>query len=212
MITLNPEDKIVVYQDMYNKNLVLKIQQQEKVVDNWVLIRGNKEKSKKHNRINGDNNKKIAVVADACNNSNSSYCNKEYATRHSIPILLVDDEEDLLMTFDLFLRSEGYDNIKAFSSSKSLLRYLLESKRMMQYKLVIMDIRMPDINGMQLYQIIRILNPSIKTMFLTALDAVEELTSIYPEIKPTDILRKPIDNNQFIEAVNDKVSGLEITT
>jgi CheY-like chemotaxis protein len=191
---------------------VLKIQQQEKVVDNWVLIRGNKEKSKKHNRINGDNNKKIAVVADACNNSNSSYCNKEYATRHSIPILLVDDEEDLLMTFDFFLRSEGYDNIKAFSSSKSLLRYLLESKRMMQYKLVIMDIRMPDINGMQLYQIIRILNPSIKTMFLTALDAVEELTSIYPEIKPTDILRKPIDNNQFIEAVNDKVSGLEITT
>ncbi len=74
-----------------------------------------------------------------------------------------------------------------------------------------MDIRMPDINGMQLYQILRILNPSIKTMFLTALDAVDELTSIYPEIRPADMLRKPIDHKRFIEAVNDKVSSIGIS-
>jgi two-component SAPR family response regulator len=63
---------------------------------------------------------------------------------------------------------------------------------------------MPDINGIQLYQI-KILNPSVKIMFLTGLDAVNEITSMYHDIKSTDILRKPIEPNLFVKAVNDKV-------
>jgi two-component SAPR family response regulator len=70
---------------------------------------------------------------------------------------------------------------------------------------------MRDINGIQLYQILRILNPSIKTIFLTALDAADELTSLMPEIKPADIMRKPIDKNTFIKTVNDKVVHIEVS-
>jgi two-component system response regulator ChvI len=67
---------------------------------------------------------------------------------------------------------------------------------------------MPDINGIQLYQMLKILDPSLKIIFMTALDAVDELTSIYSEIRSIDILRKPIEPDQFIKAVNDKVIGL----
>ncbi len=106
------------------------------------------------------------------------------------------------------LKNEGYSNIKAFSSSKTALKHLLDLSSPPHHKLAIIDIRMPDINGIQLYQMLKILNPSLKIIFMTGLDAVDELTSIYSEVKSIDILRKPIEPNQFIKAVNDKVIGI----
>ena len=56
---------------------------------------------------------------------------------------------------------------------------------------------MPYINGIQLYQVLKIINPSIKIMFMTALDVVNELSSICPDIKSEDILKKPIDSRSI---------------
>jgi len=75
----------------------------------------------------------------------------------------------------------------------------------MYYKLAITDIRMPYINGIQLCQMLKILNPSIKIMFITSLDVANELSSIFSEVKPQDIIRKPVEGNQFVQMVNDKV-------
>jgi response regulator RpfG family c-di-GMP phosphodiesterase len=127
---------------------------------------------------------------------------------YSTPILLVDDDSDSLMIFKLLLRDEGYNNIKAFSSSNTTLKYLLDMNSPLHYKLAIIDVRMPDINGIQLYQILKIFNPSVKIMFFTGIDAVNEMTSICHDIKSTDILRKPMEPNIFIKAVNDKVHSL----
>jgi DNA-binding NarL/FixJ family response regulator len=46
-----------------------------------------------------------------------------------------------------------------------------------------MDIRMPGINDVQLYQILKIMDSSIKVLFVLALDAADELMSIFPGIK-----------------------------
>jgi len=55
---------------------------------------------------------------------------------------------------------------------------------------------------------LKILNPSIKVMFITSLDSVKELASIFSEVTDKDILRKPVHQKQFIETVNNKVSSL----
>ena len=78
----------------------------------------------------------------------------------------------------------------------------------MYYKLAITDIRMPCINGIQLYQVLKILNSSIKIMFITSLDAANELSNIYSEVKSQDIIRKPVEGNQFVQMVNDKVKTI----
>ena len=65
---------------------------------------------------------------------------------------------------------------------------------------------MPDINGIQLYNILKIFNPQIKILFFTALDSVNEITSMMNDIKQEDIMRKPLDITQFIERVNSKIS------
>ena len=66
------------------------------------------------------------------------------------------------------------------------------------YDLVITDIRMPGMNGIQLYSKLKVMNPEIKVLFLSALDAVEELLSIFPDIKVSEIFRKPVEPRELI--------------
>jgi len=221
ILGLNPEDKIIVYQEKHNKieDVILKVQHKDKdgiaEVDRWILKRckpssfndnddDDANTDFKHDTsidVKGiEQNEKVKEEEKHHHNENSSV--------YQIPILLVDDEPDLLLTFEYILKNEGYKNIKTFSDSKSLLKHLLDVNDSTNYKLVITDIRMPQINGVQLYQVLKIINPSIKIMFMTALDVVNELSSICPDIKSEDILKKPIESSFFIKKINDKVSNL----
>jgi len=94
---------------------------------------------------------------------------------------------------------------KTFFDSKSLLKHILDIDNLMYYKLAITDIRIPQINGIQLYQILKILNPHIKIIFIISFDTVNDLTRIQPEIRSQDIIKKPIDGSHFIQMVNTKV-------
>jgi CheY-like chemotaxis protein len=231
IFSLNPEDKIIVYQEKYNKNIILKVQRDEMKISNWILTRSKDDLNdnmdvhfkkgfyKNNDIIDNFNNNEFTIKemdSKIKNNGETEGCQYKYNIGHkentlyNVPILLVDDEPDLLTTFDFFLRNEGYKNVKTFSNSKNVLKHISDLKNSLYYKLAILDIRMPDINGIQIYQILKILNPSIKIIFLTALDAASELTSLYSEVKFEDIIRKPIDNDRFIEKVNDKVNRLEL--
>ena len=110
----------------------------------------------------------------------------------------------ILEGFEYFLKSEGYHNLRIFSDSKKAIKHFVQLKETDYYELAIIDVRMPVINGIQLYQILTIINPNIKVLFVTALDAVAELTSLY-KIKKEDIIKKPCDCDQFIKKINDAV-------
>jgi DNA-binding response OmpR family regulator len=69
------------------------------------------------------------------------------------------------------------------------------------YSLVLLDIRTPRLNGLQLYYRIKAINHIIKIIFATALDLADELLSILPDMKSDCIIKKPVDNAQIISAV-----------
>ena len=69
-----------------------------------------------------------------------------------------------------------------------------------------MDIRMPNLNGLQLYFRMKAINNSVRVLFVSALDAVEELVSILPDIKHNNILRKPVDKDHFLRSVQLAIS------
>jgi DNA-binding response OmpR family regulator len=48
------------------------------------------------------------------------------------------------------------------------------------YNLVVMDIRMPGLDGLQLYYRLIAFNKAIKVLFVFSLDAIEELVSALP--------------------------------
>lgn len=126
--------------------------------------------------------------------------------KHSgINIMVIDDEPDTLITFKEFLEADGH-NATIFVNPTEALRHYI-SMETTHYNLVIMDIRMPGANGLQLYQRLRALNPDIQVLFVSALDAAAELCSIFSEIPPHNVLRKPIRREQFIGAVESCLSA-----
>ena len=126
--------------------------------------------------------------------------NREKRANSSFNILLIDDDEDILFTFKTIIESKDYKTI-SFSNPIKALDHLLRMPPH-NYDLIIMDIRMPRLNGIQLYSKIKVMNPDIKVLFLSALDAVEEMLSIFSDLNASDIIKKPIDSNEFLFKIN----------
>jgi response regulator RpfG family c-di-GMP phosphodiesterase len=49
---------------------------------------------------------------------------------------------------------------------------------------------------------LKTINKDIKILFLSALEASEEITSVFPELKYGDIIRKPISKENFVEKIS----------
>jgi class 3 adenylate cyclase len=114
-------------------------------------------------------------------------------------IILVDDEKDILFTYESFLRDYYYDII-SFSDSVNALNYIKDLSNF-DNLLVTLDIRMKDLNGFQLHQQIKSIDPTIKILFITALDILDELIIIVPGLSKEQIMRKPIDKKEFTNTV-----------
>jgi CheY-like chemotaxis protein/class 3 adenylate cyclase len=117
----------------------------------------------------------------------------------AITVILVDDEPDILLTYKTYLASAGY-NVDAFADPREALMHF-EQTDLNTYNLVIIDIRMPSLNGIQVYYRLKTKNPNIKILFVSALDAAQEMVSILPGIGLEDVLKKPVDNKQFLSKV-----------
>ena len=78
-------------------------------------------------------------------------------------ILLVDDEPDVTYTIKNILEDSGY-NVDSFNDPILALNYY----KVNFYALVILDIKMPTMDGFELYTKIREKDPKVKICFLTA--------------------------------------------
>ena len=117
-------------------------------------------------------------------------------------ILLVDDEPDILLTYKTFLLAahEGY-NVDAFTDPQKALQQFAQVNSPSYYDLIVMDVRMPGLNGLQLYYRLKAISPDIKVLFVSALDAAQEMISILPGVKLDDVVKKPVDEEQFLYKV-----------
>jgi two-component system, OmpR family, response regulator ChvI len=126
--------------------------------------------------------------------------------RYSTNIMIVDDEPDTLITYEWFLYDEGY-NVEAFTDPQDALKRFVQLETSSYYQLVLLDIRMPRLNGLQLFNTIKAISPNAKIMFCSALDIAEELTSILPDIKYDDIIKKPVEREYFISKINSMLNN-----
>jgi CheY-like chemotaxis protein len=114
-------------------------------------------------------------------------------------VMIIDDEPDALLSLKMFLEDKPY-GVEVFSNAKEALqKFALLGPS--HYNLVISDIRMPDMNGLELYNRLKAINRNVRVIFVTALDIAQELISILPGLKEKDVIRKPISRSEFIEIV-----------
>jgi CheY-like chemotaxis protein len=119
-------------------------------------------------------------------------------------IMVVDDEPDVLATINSFLLHDGRYNVEAFSDPYRALQTFARSQPR-HFDLIILDIRMPSMNGIQLYQRLKAIDPHIKVIFLTALDAAEELVSVLEGLRSVDVMKKPIGKRHFLQRIKEFV-------
>ena len=111
-------------------------------------------------------------------------------------IMLVEDDVDLATTCKAMLDSEGL-KLDVFTNPLEAVKHFAQALPV-DYNLIILDIRMPKMNGIQLFNKLKSLAPHIKIVFFSALDAAKELVSLLPEINYEHILQKPATREQFV--------------
>jgi CheY-like chemotaxis protein len=113
-------------------------------------------------------------------------------------VILVDDEQDILFTYKVFLETD-YD-VTSFADPVFALNYIRNISNF-NHLLIILDVRMKNLNGFQLYQQIKAIDATIKVLFITALDILDEFSTIIPGISTDQIIRKPVDKKLFTNTV-----------
>jgi response regulator RpfG family c-di-GMP phosphodiesterase len=122
------------------------------------------------------------------------------STRRDSPIriMFVDDEKDILSTVKRGLESNNAFAVETFSSGESALQ-AFESHPENYYDLVITDIRMPKMNGFELYRRIKEKNQSMKIAFITAFEInKEEFNKVMPSVNVIDFISKPLSISSLI--------------
>lgn len=110
-------------------------------------------------------------------------------------ILIVDDEETIRLALSKFLRSRGFDVDTAESGTIAL-----EHLTVGRYSLMLCDIRMPGMSGLELVPRARELHPDMAIMMLSAVNDVPTATESM-SAGAMEYLTKPVDLQDLLDAI-----------
>ena len=117
-------------------------------------------------------------------------------------ILIVDDEKDVQFLFERKFRKEQksgeFDMHFAYSGEEAL--ELLKRPEMADVKLVLTDINMPGMSGIDLLRILKEQSPKIPVVIITAYDDAKNRMAAY-RYGANDYINKPIDFVKLKEKV-----------
>ena len=105
-------------------------------------------------------------------------------------VLIVDDEPDVTGTFKVGLEESGF-KVETFNDPEMALSNFKPGK----YDILLLDIKMPKMNGFELYEKIRKIDSDAKTKvcFITAYEVYyQSLREQFPETKIECYIKKPI--------------------
>jgi len=114
-----------------------------------------------------------------------------------IPVILVDDEPQILLSYSVMLKSEGIGPLAAFENSRQVLPFLREHP----VSLAVLDLSMPFINGRELLKQIGDEFPKTQVIIVTAMNDIDTAVACMRE-GAVDYLVKPVEKNRFISSVN----------
>jgi CheY-like chemotaxis protein len=152
------------------------------------------------------------------NNSNSDQDEGETQKKSadSYRILLVDDDPDILFTFKEGLEEELPDvdkSKKIFDRARKIQvdtfadpKEALSSFKAGVYDLLLLDIRMPDMNGFELYEELEKIDDKPKVCFITAYELYyEALKKDFPKLDVGCFIKKPISIEDLATRISEEL-------
>ena len=115
--------------------------------------------------------------------------------------MLVDDEQDVVLSITANLERDGF-TVDGFTDPKLALRNFMKGK----YDMVIIDIRMPEMDGFELYEKLEQIEQGVKVCFITAFEFnYLALREIYPSLNFGSFIRKPIEPDELLNRIKQEL-------
>ncbi len=119
-------------------------------------------------------------------------------------LLIVDDEKNVRESMVSLLRTKGYDTEGAESGAAAL-----QKIRSQSFDLLVLDFRMPGMDGLETFRRAKEINPEIAAIILTGYGTSErEIEGLRLGVKK--FVRKPITIDQLANVINDVLAKARI--
>ena len=120
-------------------------------------------------------------------------------------ILVIDDEEDVREVLRLHLESAGYNVLEAENGEVGI-EIIRSEDNMVNIGLILCDIRMPKVNGVECVDFLRKEAPGIPVVMVTGYPDTEMATAFLKKgVK--DYLVKPVEKEKLLSVVNKIVAA-----
>ena len=120
-------------------------------------------------------------------------------------IFIVDDESDTCLVLEKILEENGFKVDKFTDPFLALKNFKADF-----YGMLILDIKMPKMNGFELYLEIKRIASKVKVMFLTAVSEYQQYEAfrkeVFPKLGERHFVSKPIENEDLVNRVNGILS------
>jgi DNA-binding NtrC family response regulator len=117
-------------------------------------------------------------------------------------LLIVDDDSDIVQVLKMGLLKNGFA-VEAFTNPQEALQSFKSDAE--SYCLVLSDMRMPLLSGIQLSKKVKEINPNVKVVLMTAFEINDnEFSKVFPSTQVDGFVQKPIG----IKDLTDKILGL----
>lgn len=114
-----------------------------------------------------------------------------------IKLLLVDDEEEILNLLRKYLEKAGFTNIYTINDPEKALEMMQKDL----YKIVLLDIKMPKMDGIELLQKIKDVNPLCNIIMVTAYSDLNNVVECIAK-GAVDFISKPFKMKEIVEVVS----------
>jgi len=121
-------------------------------------------------------------------------------------VSIVDDDIYITKLFDIALR-ENIDGISVFSFIDPVKAFEHFTENKEKYALVISDLRMPGLNGLELLKKVKTSNPKVRTILMSAYNFEEEerFQQYMEEAVINSTIEKPVTMNRLYERVREQL-------
>ena len=117
--------------------------------------------------------------------------------------MIVDDESDVNLLFKIVLEENGF-KVDSFTDPLLALQNFKEQDGM--YDMIILDIKMPEMNGFELYRQLKKIDHKAKVCFLTAGEMYYGVyTDIFNRLGVKCFIQKPVENKELIARLHKLV-------
>jgi CheY-like chemotaxis protein len=121
-------------------------------------------------------------------------------------IMLVDDDSDIVLTFKKALEEYSHFEVETFTDPIQALSRFKEN----MYDLLIIDIRLPNMDGFELYDKMKEIDNKVKVCFMTAYDInIKALQAVFPLSSDLDgcFIRKPVHIEDFVTRIKSELGS-----